>query len=155
MSERGSFVTEYIYCDKCFQAVKKILKGNGKFLCTVVIPAWKHCDAKELPIIAGKIGGLYQGEELVEFEFTLIPLIEDVICHPVRIAVLAECGEEIFTVNPSTEEERAQRRTLRKQKNKDTRKFLKNWDIALRNRLNDVINPFVQHLKRRKTNDKS
>jgi hypothetical protein len=27
MSERGSFVTEYIYCDKCFHVVKKVLLG--------------------------------------------------------------------------------------------------------------------------------
>lgn len=55
MSERGSFITEYIYCDKCFEACKQILLGNTKWLNSLQI--------HELPIIAGKIGGLYCGEE--------------------------------------------------------------------------------------------
>jgi hypothetical protein len=93
MSERGSFVTEYIYCDKCFHEVKKVLFSRDKFLCSTVIPSW--CKQR-LPIVAGKIGGLYAGEELVDMEMKFIPAIEENICHDVRIAVLAESGERIF-----------------------------------------------------------
>lgn len=102
MSERGSFVTEYIYCEKCFEAIKQILLEKEKFLCSVTIPTWEE-DGGELPIIAGKIGGLYGSEELHTFDFELNGQISKVICHPVRIAVLAEQGEQIFFINPITE----------------------------------------------------
>jgi hypothetical protein len=100
MSERGSFVTEYIYCDKCFAAAKGVLLANDKYLRSVVVPQWGD-KGGELKIIAGKVGGLYAGEELVEFEYQLIPALEQVICHPLRVAVLAERGERIFTAMPS------------------------------------------------------
>ena len=118
MSERGSFTTEYIYCDKCFEAVKKTLLANEKGLCSIVIPSWERWDKKKflfwnitkkrfLPIIAGNVGGGFAGEELMQFELYLIPEIEKNICHPVRIAVLPDCGcinsEEngkIFLIKP-------------------------------------------------------
>lgn len=107
MSERGSFVTEYIYCDKCFAALKKLLVSNDKYLCSRTISSWHSKPfmflfnkKEELPIIAGKVGGLYSGEELNTFEFELNPKIAKVICHPVRIAVLAESGEQIFHILP-------------------------------------------------------
>lgn len=99
MSDRGSFVTEYIYCDKCFDAVRKVLIGNEKYLQSVEIPHWDK-GRTPLPIIAGKIGGLYSREELDTFRDRFIPAIEKLICHEVRIAVLAEDGEEIFTAVP-------------------------------------------------------
>lgn len=101
MSERGSFVTEYIYCDKCLESAKKILLDNRKHFRSIVIPGWAFMvDKHELPIIAGKVGGLYRGEELDAFDLYLRPHLSKVICHPLRIAVLAESGERIFTINP-------------------------------------------------------
>lgn len=104
MSERGSFVTQYFYCKVCFEVCKKILLGKEKYLCSLIIPGWggksNITNGTNLPIIAGKIGGLYQGEEIVTFETELIPEIKKKICHPVRIAVLADEGEKIFTVEP-------------------------------------------------------
>jgi len=100
MSERGSFVTEYFYCDKCFQKAKDILLGNEKYLCSRVIDSWTK--GETLPIIAGKIGGSYPGEELHIFELGLTEKLSKAICHPIRIAVLAECGQKIFTVEPNT-----------------------------------------------------
>lgn len=93
MSERGSFVTEYIYCDRCFREVKKVLMGKHKYLCSTLVPSW--CKQR-LPIVAGKIGGMYAGEELVDMETKYVPAIEKRVCHDVRIAVLAESGERIF-----------------------------------------------------------
>lgn len=90
MSERGSFVTEYIYCDKCFEAMKKVLVCDDKYLRGVVIPMWTGGGCPELPIIAGKVGGLYSGEEKAVFDLELRNQIEDTICHPVDVAVL--CG---------------------------------------------------------------
>ena len=93
MSERGSFVTEYIYCEKCFAKAKKILYRKDKQLYGTAI--------KGLPIIAGKVGGTHSGDELNEFFNTIIPDIEEIICHNVRIAVIAESGENIFTATPA------------------------------------------------------
>ena len=101
MSERGSFVTEYIGCDKCFKAAKGVLLLREKYLCSTVVPHWNAAnEGPELPIIAGKVGGLYRGEELDTFEHELVPALEAVLCHQMRIAVLAEGGERIFTVMP-------------------------------------------------------
>lgn len=101
MSERGSFVTEYLHCDECLAAVKAVLLGKDKFLCSTVLPGWWG-EGAELPILAGKIGGLYAGEELSDFENDFVPKLEKTCCHPVRIAVLCESfGERIFTVNPN------------------------------------------------------
>jgi hypothetical protein len=97
MSERGSFITDFIYCEKCFERVSEILRGDGKFLKTVQVPHWNE---GYLPILAGKIGSSYPGGELEEFANDLIPKIKSVVCHPVRIAVLAENGECIFKVEP-------------------------------------------------------
>ena len=90
MSERGSFVTEYIYCDKCFEACKEVLKGEDKWLNVQQI--------KELPIIAGKIGGMYPNEEIYDIENEYIPKIQEKMCenHKIRISVLAEQGSAIY-----------------------------------------------------------
>jgi len=94
MSERGTFVTNYIYCSKCYDVARKILEPL--------------CDRAELgfkiiakpPIIVGEIGGLYPGEELDVFESEFLPELEKELCHEMRIAVLAETGERIFTIVP-------------------------------------------------------
>ena len=104
MSERGSFVTQYVYCDKCFEAAKSVLLFREKYLCGVVVPHWNpEREGLELPIIAGKVGGLHVGEELHTFEHELVPALGAVLCHPMRIAVLAEGGERVFTVTPNVE----------------------------------------------------
>lgn len=89
MSQRGSFVTEYIYCDKCFQAAKVVLLARDKGLCSTVIQAWAPGDT-ELPIIAGKLGHSWSEAHAIEHEIG--PELAAVICHPVRIAVLQEVG---------------------------------------------------------------
>ena len=100
MSERGSFITDFIYCEKCFEAIRKILLANGKFLQSVEIPHWNNKKGATLPIIAGKIGGSYPGDEIDTFACDFIPKIDKVICHDVRIAVLGESGEQIFRITP-------------------------------------------------------
>ena len=92
-SERGSFVTDYLYCDDCVEAANTVLVGQGKHLCSLTIPSWQG-GGKELPVIAGKIGGLYGGEEINTFELELIPKLEPLLCHNLRIAVLADNGKE-------------------------------------------------------------
>ena len=99
MSERGSFVTQYIYCKTCFEAAKNVLLEKNKFLCSTVISGWPAA-SDTLPIIAGKIGGSYAGEELFIFETDYGPRLAEVLCHPLRVAVIAEQGERMFTVMP-------------------------------------------------------
>ena len=72
MSERGSFATEYCYCDKCFEVLKKYLLDDKKYLCSVQIPYPSDClneKNEKLPIIAGKLGGAYPGEEDIAWWF--------------------------------------------------------------------------------------
>lgn len=89
MSERGSFVTQYCYCDKCFSVLKKRLLNKTKQLCSTQIPSW--CD-QEIPIIAGKIGGLFMGEEVVYMK-EIASLLEKELCHDVYICVIPEFGK--------------------------------------------------------------
>lgn len=89
MSQRGSFVTEYIYCDKCFQAAKGVLLARDKGLCSVVVPHWNpEHEGPEMPIIAGKLGHTWSEAHAMEHEIG--PELAKVICHPVRITVLEE-----------------------------------------------------------------
>src|SRR3990167_9247209 len=80
VSQRASFVTEYMYCEQCADAVASILcSERNKYLCATRIPMWmmEGIEVEEgqpprpLPIIAGKIGGMYLGEEFHAFEFGL------------------------------------------------------------------------------------
>ena len=111
MSQRGSFVTEYIYCEKCADAVESVLcSERHKFLCACRLPGYSDPQigsetgqSWKLPIIAGKVGGLYDGEESHVFEFELIPELAEVVCHPVTVAVLPESCHgrvETFRVVP-------------------------------------------------------
>lgn len=98
MSERGSFCTEYLYCDNCANALKVVFdkenlhEGNKYFK-----PEYLYCVAdngseshEKFRIIAGKVGGLYGGEEHSIFDWTLRESIEQAICCPVDIAVLSD-----------------------------------------------------------------
>lgn len=104
MSERGSFVTQYVNCKRCFAAAKTVLNGKDKYLFCQVIGegttqnSW--APGEGFPIIAGKIGGMYSGEELVTFKNEYAPALEAVICCPLRVAVLADDGECIFLLQP-------------------------------------------------------
>lgn len=91
MSERGSYVTEYVYCPECFKGLESVLCGTpDKGLTATRVTSW-HPD-KTLPIIAGKVGGLWAREEIHIFDIELRELIEEAICHPLRIAVLPDSG---------------------------------------------------------------
>jgi len=94
MSERGSFVTEYCYCKKCFAGLKKILLSTDKYLCSAVPDSW--CD-QDIPVIGGKVGGVYYGEELHAIEARREE-IESALCtgHTIDIAVLCDGGQREF-----------------------------------------------------------
>lgn len=108
MSERGSFVTQYLYCDACYAAAMSVLDEKSKYLCVLTAdPRASFTDTSTsavnipIPIIAGKVGGNFSGEDLFIFEFDLVDKLEAVICCPMRIAVLSDNGEDkIFHLKP-------------------------------------------------------
>jgi hypothetical protein len=90
MSERGSFCTEYIYCDDCFEACKQVLLNKTKWLYSEQIG--NH------PIIAGKIGGMYSGEEFHDMENEYIPKIQELMNDncTIRICVHSDCNGSVI-----------------------------------------------------------
>jgi hypothetical protein len=93
MSERGSFVTQYIYCPRCFEIVKDVLVDDDKYLDSMPI--------KNQPIVAGKIGGLYANEEAIAMEIEFGTALNERLCHRVKVAVLCEAGRsKIFKFGP-------------------------------------------------------
>jgi hypothetical protein len=100
MSERGSFVTEYIHCAACLEVAKQVLLSRHKYLYSDQLKYYEK-EGGTFPIISGKVGDMWSGGELWEFEDRLIPALEAKICHPMRVAVLAEDGERIFYAVPN------------------------------------------------------
>lgn len=97
MSERGSFVTNYFYCDQCFEAASRVLLQDGKGVCSTVIPSG---GGQAHPIIAGKIGDSYLGGEINRAEI-LAEEIRPHICHDMAIAVIPDHGDpEIINIRP-------------------------------------------------------
>lgn len=90
MSERGSFVTEYIYCDHCFEAAKAALLQSNNELCATVVPSWEG-EGQTLPIIAGKVGASY-----AHGEPNVIANLKMQLCHPLRIAIIPEAGPPVM-----------------------------------------------------------
>jgi hypothetical protein len=99
MSERGSFITEYIYCSKCLEHARNILLRDDKELCSQQVLSWEsHPQPTAIPIIAGKVGSSYKNGEIHLFEDELIPLLVERICHAITIAVLPESGKCEFII---------------------------------------------------------
>ncbi len=98
MSARGSFITELIYCKKCFKAMSEVfLRNDGEHMKIVFLAVAEE----RMPIIAGKTGGTDPGDVYIEFDVWYAPNIQKVICHPVRIAVLSDGrGERIYFIGP-------------------------------------------------------
>ena len=88
MSERGSFVTQFCYCDICVRALESVLASRCKNV-TVIRGS----------IVAGYVSGSAPGDEIGYFE-DYAEEIAAVICHPVRVAVIAEQGERFFNIAP-------------------------------------------------------
>jgi len=96
MSDRGSFVTEYMYCDKCFEAMKQVLLDKD---------ADSHHRIKAYlagpGIIAGYISNVSPCGELLTMQYNVFNE-NNAPCHPVRIAILPEQPEAstILLVSP-------------------------------------------------------
>jgi hypothetical protein len=97
VSERGTWVTEFIYCDRCVEAFRKFLEDS-----VCADDESKYWSFRRLGehAFAGRISGMFPGEELQLFEYDIVPKLKEMLCHSLRIAVLADGGSEIFTVLP-------------------------------------------------------
>ena len=93
MSERGSFVTEYIYCPKCFEVAKRVLLND---------PELDAIQIGEYPIIAGKVHATYIGGEGDHFLIETFGSDDDnTPCHPLRVSVLTDSdGSRLMTFQP-------------------------------------------------------
>lgn len=99
MSDRGSFVTDYIYCDKCMEAVENVFDrlADDLWHTSRLIGA----DGEQLPIVAGKLRGLGGGDDLFNLEYEIAGDIAKLVCHKVRIAALPDGREaRIIIVTP-------------------------------------------------------
>ena len=99
MSDRGSFVTEYIYCDRCLELAKTALLHNDKGVCSRQIPSWAGRN-EMMPIIAGRLGSNSATEMLLEFE-EMTEELHDQLCHPLRVAVMTEGGMHMKVIDKS------------------------------------------------------
>ena len=93
MSERGSFVTQFMYCDKCRKKLEKVLCTGHKYL-----------DGKGIndnTIMAGRLGGLGPADDTVMFKYELFNE-KNAPCHPVKIALIPDSMDaEIVVVKPN------------------------------------------------------
>lgn len=96
MSQRGSFVSEYVYCRECFNKLKEVLLDNDKYCTSLVIPS-SFPDDDELTIIAGKVGSTWDGGEVVEIKERLANIAPD-RCHAMTVVVLPEGNPPVIIV---------------------------------------------------------
>lgn len=98
MSERGSWITEYIYCSKCAEQFRRFLIETGAHEPNKY---WSGLEIVPGAIFAGRIGGLYSGEEPHAWE-ELQEKLRPMLCHPIRVAVIpeSESAQGIYKVDP-------------------------------------------------------
>lgn len=87
MSERGVFCTEFIYCQDCLAAVRSIA---GEYSGDV------NRDGR---VVFGRLSPPDSNGEVRVVELEMGPAISRLLCHDVRIAVLADGGSSaVFLV---------------------------------------------------------
>lgn len=88
MSQRGTFVAEYIRCTQRFEAVESLLlvqERQRKDFYALSLGA-------PVQIIAGKITAHIAGGEVDVMHYDLGERLSAVICHPLRMVVIPEQG---------------------------------------------------------------
>jgi len=104
MSERGSYVTQFMYRDEEERRRIRVALGNAALNPESVMDV-----GGDNKILAGFYRVLpgYPGEELVDFEYEVAPRLAKELSKPLRVAVL--CDEKkgaIFCVYPDGRVER-------------------------------------------------
>lgn len=90
MSDRGSFLTEFMYCPKCTHAVGKALNlgyVNGARVTPHRLGVNPDCAA-----YAGRVSSSYINGEVDEVRGVFDRFLPDGPCHKVRVVVLTDGG---------------------------------------------------------------
>lgn len=104
MSEHGTFATEFVWCLACERAIEHVLSRHvsreSKRMHSYTITA-EELGTFRRTMFYGEISGLYSGEGIHVFEGQINPELQDVICHPLRVVVMAENGDNmLFSLLP-------------------------------------------------------
>lgn len=88
MSYRGTFVTERISCEKCFEVAREELDRLRREA------AWIRANVNgfhpRVDLVAGWTKTTYPGGDRVSAELEVVPALEARLCHPLTLAVLGE-----------------------------------------------------------------
>lgn len=102
MSERWSFVSEYIYCNDCAKAVHKVMQemyGVGPDELTDNYRCWDKL-GEHGSIVVGFGGGLCV-QDSKDWMNELIAKVTKKACHRIRFAALYDNeGQELFNAAP-------------------------------------------------------
>ena len=85
MSERGTYITEYFYCPKCLQVAREHLTKTLHD-----DPVLLRFTDGPFGALAGLVGGMYSGEEIDVIKNEVVEPLESLLCHPIRITVVAD-----------------------------------------------------------------
>jgi hypothetical protein len=105
MSERYSFCSQYLYCDRCAKIFRKVAWFTVDFSQT----NRRFASFGTGRIVAGFAGGLAEWEPKEEMTRLQEALCREV-CHPLRFTALYDNDEtEIFYVRPRTDGQTSER----------------------------------------------
>lgn len=88
MSERGSFVTEYIYIESDYKLIREALNKNSKYLC-ISPPAYWDNKENEMPIVSGKVGESMCGMEWYTIACAIVGIKTE---YDVNIVIMEDIG---------------------------------------------------------------
>lgn len=86
MSERGTVITQYVYCARCLGVAREVLDAE--------LDATADLGAA----IAGRISSSFSGGEILCFETEIAPRLQERLCHSLRVAVMADNGFAYFLI---------------------------------------------------------
>ena len=89
MSERGSFVTEYMYNESDYKIIHEALDKNSKYLC-ISLPTYWDNKENEMPIVSGKVGEITCGMEWLTIASALCGVKTE---DDVNIVIMEDIGD--------------------------------------------------------------
>lgn len=97
MSERGSFVTQYFYCESDYKIIREALNKNSKYLC-ISPPAYWGNKENEMPIVSGKVGESSCGMEWLTIASALVGIKTE---YDVDIVIMEDIGDILLLTKRS------------------------------------------------------
>ena len=89
MSERGSFVSEYIYNEGDYKIIREALNKNSKYLC-ISPPTYWGDKENEMPIVSGKVGEIACGMEWISIASALVGIETK---YDIKIVIMEDIGD--------------------------------------------------------------